>query len=449
MADLNTRTPPGDDVTQRAFMKPAFSEDLFEQALQPQNLEVAWKHVRANKGAAGIDGMTIDDFPAWARSGEWNVIVQELETGQYYPFPVRRVEIDKPDGGKRQLGIPTVTDRVIQQAIAQVLTPIFDSDFSGNSFGFRPNRNGQQAVKQVQGIIKTGRRFAVDVDLSRFFDRVNHDLLMTFLGDKVKGKRLLKLIKRYLRAGILVTRSGDNQLYSESHEGVPQGGPLSPLLANIMLDPLDKELEKRGHKFARYADDFTILVKSQRAGERVLHSISRYLQRRLKLVVNTTKSHVVRVSESKFLGFTFRAGRIQWHPKTLLTFKQRIRELTNRNWGVSMKYQLFKISQYLRGWINYFGIANSYQRCVDLDHWIRRRVRMAYWRQWRKPRTKVRSLMGLGVHVQAAVACGITSKGPWRSAKTLGINQALSLDYLKSEGLYSLRDGWIKLHYPK
>ena len=444
MSDLNTRMPSGSDVTQRTDMKPAFSAHLLEPILQPANILQAWKRVRANKGAAGIDGMTIDDFPAWAKEGNWKRIMNELRSGQYQPAPVRRVEIDKPDGGKRQLGIPTVTDRVIQQAIAQVLTPIFDPAFSDNSFGFRPNRNGQQAVKQVKGIIKTGLRFAVDVDLSKFFDRVDHDLLMTLLGYKVKDKRLLKLIKRYLRAGVI-----DNQLYVESREGVPQGGPLSPLLANIMLDPLDKELEKRGHQFARYADDFTILVKTPRAGDRVLSSISRFLSHRLKLVVNTTKSHVVKTSESKFLGFTFNRGRIQWHPKTLLKFKQQVRRLTNRNWGVSMHYQLFKISQYLRGWINYFGIANCYQRCVDLDHWIRRRVRMAYWRQWRKPRTKVRSLMRLGVHVQAAVACGITSKGPWRSAKTPGINQALSLDYLKSEGLYSLRDGWIALHYPK
>ena len=444
MSDLNTRMPSGSDVTQRTDMKPAFSAHLLEPIFQPANILQAWKRVRANKGAAGIDGMTIDDFPAWAKDGNWKRIMSELRSGQYQPAPVRRVEIDKPDGGKRQLGIPTIVDRVIQQAIAQVLTPIFDPTFSDNSFGFRPNRNGQQAVKQVQSIIKTGRRFTVDVDLSKFFDRVNHDLLMTLLGYKVKDKRLLKLIKRYLRAGVI-----DNQLYVESREGVPQGGPLSPLLSNIMLDPLDKELEKRGHQFARYADDFTILVKTPRSGKRVLSSISRFLCHRLKLVVNTTKSHVVKTSESKFLGFTFKRGRIQWHPKTLLKFKQQVRRLTNRNWGVSMHYQLFKISQYLRGWINYFGIANSYQRCVDLDHWIRRRVRMAYWRQWRRPRTKVRSLMRLGVHVQAAVACGITSKGPWRSAKTPGINQALSLDYLKSEGLYSLRDGWIALHYPK
>ena len=404
MSDLNARTPTGGDVTQRSDTKPAFSIDLLEQVLSSENLQAAWKRVRANKGAAGVDGMTIDEFPAWVKQGNWIKVTTALETGQYQPSPVRRVEIDKPDGGKRQLGIPTITDRVIQQAIAQVLTPIFDPDFSENSFGFRPNRNGQQAVKQVQSIIKTGRRFAVDVDLSKFFDRVNHNLLMTLLGYKVKDKRLLKLIKRYLRAGFI-----DNQFYGESLEGVPQGGPLSPLLANIMLDPLDKELEKRGHRFARYADDFTILVKSLRAGKRVLQSISRFLQNRLKLIVNTIKSHVVKTNDSKFLGFTFRAGNIHWHSKTLAKFKQEVRRLTNRNWGVSMHYQLFKLSQYLRGWINYFGIAKGYQRCVDLDHWIRRRVRMAYWRQWRKPRTKVRNLMKRGVHVQAAVACGITS----------------------------------------
>lgn len=444
MSHLNTRTPSGDDVTQRSDLKPAFSENLFEQILQSENFQAAWKRVRANKGAAGVDGMTIDEFPDWVKAGNWKSVVNELETGLYHPPPVKRVEIDKPDGGKRQLGIPTVTDRVIQQAIAQVLTPIFDPSFSNNSFGFRPNRNGQQAVKQVQNIIKTGRRFTVDVDLSKFFDRVNHDLLMTHLGYKVKDKRLLKLIKRYLRAGVI-----DNQFYMESREGVPQGGPLSPLQANIMLDPLDKELEKRGHKFARYADDFTILIKSRRAGERVLRSVSTFLQNRLKLVVNTTKSHVVKTSESKFLGFMFREGLIRLAPNTLLKFKQHVRRLTNRNWGVSMKYQLFKLSQYLRGWINYFGIANSYQLFMNLDNWIRRRVRMAYWRQWRRPRTKVRNLLKRGVHIKTAIGCGITSKGPWRSSRTPGINQALSNAYLKSEGLYTLHCGWIKFHRSK
>ena len=444
MSDLNTRIPSGNDVTQHFSLQPSFSENLFERTLQRENIQAAWKRVRANKGAAGIDGMTIEEFPDWVRSGHWERVAQELRSGVYKPDPVRRVEIEKPDGGIRQLGIPTIKDRVIQQAIAQILVPIFDPTFSNNSFGFRPNRNGQQAAKQVQSIIKEGRRFAVDVDLSKFFDRVNHDLLMTHLSYKLKDKELLKLIAKYLRAGIM---SGKH--FVESREGVPQGGPLSPLLANIMLDPLDKELEKRGHKFARYADDFTILVKSKHAGERILNSISNYLERRLKLIVNSDKSRVVKTSESKFLGFTFRSGRIQIHPKTLHRFKEQVRRLTNRNWGVSMRYQLFKTSQYLRGWINYFGIANCYQLCMDLDHWIRRRVRMAYWRQWRKPRTKVRNLMRLGVRVQVAVGCGITSKGPWRSSKTPGINQALSNAYLKTEGLYSLRDGWIKLHHSK
>lgn len=449
MSHLNARTPPGDNVIQRSDSKPAFSENLFEQMMRPENFQAAWKRVRANKGTAGIDGITIDEFPVWVKSGNWKKVTSKLETEDYQPSPVRRVEIDKPDGGKRQLGIPTVTDRVIQQAITQVLLPIFDPDFSNNSFGFRPNRNGQEAVKQVQGIIKEGGCFSVDVDLSKLFDRVNHDLLMTHLGYKVKDKRLLKLIKRYLRAGVTVRAADDNLIYMESREGVPQGGPLSPLLANIMLDPLDKELEKRKHKFARYADDFTILVRSQRAGERVLLSISRFLQNRLKLIVNTVKSHVVKTSESKFLGFMFRGGRIRLAPNTLLKFKQKVRRLTNRNGGVSMKYQIFKLSQYLRGWINYFGIANAYQLFMDLDDWIRRRVRMAYWRQWRKPRTKVRNLMKRGVYIQVAVACGITSKGPWRSARTPGINQALSNAYLKSEGLYALHDGWIKFHRSK
>jgi RNA-directed DNA polymerase len=440
---LNTRMPTGDDVTQRSGEKPAFSQkhNLLEQVLERGNLLQAWKRVRANKGAAGVDGMTLDEFPNWLK-GHWPRIAAELAAGQYQPAPVRRVEIDKPDGGKRPLGIPTVLDRVIQQAIAQVLGPLFDPDFSDHSFGFRPGRDAHQAVKQVQGVIKQGRKIAVDADLSKFFDRVDHDLLMTHVGYKVQDKALLALIGRYLRAGVM-----ENHCFKESREGVPQGGPLSPLLANIMLDPLDRELEKRGHSFARYADDFVILVKSQRAGDRVLRSISHFLQSRLKLVVNTEKSGVVKAAECKFLGFTFNRGNIQWHQKTLSKFKQRVRELTNRNWGVSMRYQLFKVSQYLRGWINYFGIANCYQLCVDLDHWIRRRVRMAYWRQWRKVRTRVRSMMKLGVSLRTAIVCGITSKGPWRSSKTPGIQQALSNAYLKEQGLCALRDGWIRLHH--
>lgn len=441
MPNLNTRTPTGDDVTRREVEQPALSGDLLELILAPDNLHHAWQRVRANKGAAGVDGLGLDDFPDWAKA-HWAEVRAELETGRYQPAPVRRVEIPKPDGSQRQLGIPTVLDRLIQQAIAQTLVPIFDPAFSTHSYGFRKDRGAHQAVRQIQEDIQQNRRIAVDIDLSKFFDRVNHDLLMTQLGRKVRDKRVLRLIKRYLRAGVLHGTQID-----VSEQGVPQGGPLSPLLANILLDSLDKELEKRGHRFARYADDIAIVLGSRRAGERVLRSITRYLEQRLKLVVNTTKSRVVSVSGSKFLGFTFRAGRIHWHPKSLEQFKRRVRELTNRNWGVSMRYQLYKLSQYLRGWINYFGIASGYQRCVELDQWIRRRVRMAFWRQWRKPRTKVRNLLRRGVSITAAVACGITSKGPWRSSKTPGIQQALDNAYLKSQGLYSLRDGWIKLHH--
>jgi len=438
----NTTTPNGDYIAQRDDAKHAFNHNLFEAVFAADNLRRAWKQVRANKGAAGVDGMRIDNFLDWAKS-HWQQCEAQLREGSYRPLSVKRVEIDKPDGGKRQLGIPTVLDRVIQQAIAQILSPIFEPNFSENSFGFRPKRNAQQAVKQVQGLIKQKRHIAVDVDLSKFFDRVNHDLLMTKLSTRIRDKRLLTLIGYYLRAGIM-----DKGKLLPSKEGVPQGGPLSPLLSNILLDSLDKELEHRKHYFARYADDFIILVKSKRAGARVLSSITRYLEKHLKLIVNTTKSQVVKVTGSKFLGFTFANGRIQWHSKSLQKFKQEVRKLTNRNWGVSMHYQLHKLSQYLRGWINYFGIANAYQQSIDLDQWIRRRVRMCYWRQWRKPRTKIAKLMKLGVGTKWAVTCGITRKGPWRSSKTPGIQQALSNDYLKSEGLYSLRDGWIKVHYP-
>lgn len=419
-----------------------FEQDLFDQIFSPANVNRAWKQVKTNKGAPGIDNITIEQFPGWANLN-WRQYRSALFNGEYQPSPVKRVEIDKPGGGTRQLGIPTVLDRVIQQAITQVLSEIIDPTFSNNSFGFRPRRSAHDAVKQVQGIIKRKRNIAVDVDLSKFFDRVNHDLLMRNLKRHINDKHLLTLIGRYLRAGIL-----DNGKLLKSTEGVPQGGPLSPLLSNIMLDDLDKELEARGHQFARYADDFIILVKSERAGHRVLNSITQYLESRLKLKVNTEKSQVAKAAQSKFLGFTFKYGKIKWHNNTLKLFKDKVRQLTNRNWGVSMAYQLFKISQYLRGWIAYYGIANTYQQCIDLDCWIKRRVRMCYWRQWRKPRTKVRNLMKLGVRVQAAVACGMTSKGPWRSSKTPGIQQALDNKFLKAAGLTSLRDGWVKVHYP-
>jgi RNA-directed DNA polymerase len=428
--------------------QPAFTQDLFQQFLQPLNLQRAWQQVKSNKGASGIDGMSIDDFSAWAQQGGWQTCKVQLEQGEYQPKAVKRVEIDKPDGtGKRKLGIPIVLDRIIGQAISQVLTPLFDPSFSANSFGFRSNKNAQQAVMQVRDIIKTKRKYAVDVDLSKFFDRVNHDLWMSQLKPKVQDKRLLTLIGKYLRAGVMV-----NKKLAPTVEGVPQGSPLSPYFSrkyksNIMLDNLDKELESRGHNCARYADDFIILVKSKRAGERVLASITHYLATKLKLVVNEQKSQVVMVGKSKFLGFTFNRGKIQWHAKTLHIFKQKTRRLRNRNWGVSMGYQLFKVSQYLRGWVNYFGIANAYQGCVDLDHWIlpSNNVLLASMGCASNEGSKLtkawcKDPVGscLWDHKQRALG----------RSKTPGINQALSNSYLMVAGLYSLRDGWIKFQYP-
>jgi RNA-directed DNA polymerase len=438
----NLTTPNGAYAKQRNISQPAFNDALFDKVFSRDNMQQAWQQVKRNKGAAGCDGMRIEQFPDWAKT-QWQHCKTHLYNGSYRPQPVKRIEIEKPDGGVRLLGIPTVIDRVIQQAINQVLTPIFDPTFSNFSFGFRPYRSGQQAARHVMTIIKQKRAIAVDVDLSKFFDCVNHDLLMSKLALKIQDKALLALIGRYLRAGVMIKGR-----FQRTTEGVPQGSPLSPLLSNILLDNLDKELESRGHQFARYADDFIILVRSKRAGERVLKSISRYLKERLKLTVNTRKSQVVLVNQSKFLGFTFTKRHIKWHPKTVKQFKYRVRQLTSRSWGVSMEYRLMKLRLYLRGWINYFGIANTYQQCVDLDEWIRRRVRMCYWKQWRRPRTKVSNLVKRGVALKHAISSGMTSKSYWRNAKTPAINQALNNDYLKREGLVSLRDGWIKCHYP-
>ena len=433
--------PTRDDADQRPDENPALNVNLLDQVLSNTNIRQAWQQVRQNKGAAGIDNISIEQFTEWIRP-QWRTLREQLSKGDYYPQPVKRIRIPKDDGGERLLGIPTVLDRVIQQAIVQVLSPRFDPAFSEHSYGFRPNRSAHDAVRQVQGYCQQKRRIAVDIDLSKFFDRVNHDLLMTLLGRRIHDKGLLQLIGRYLRAGIM---DGNNLL--SSREGVPQGGPLSPLLSNVMLDPLDKELEKRGHCFARYADDLIILVKSQRAGERVLKSLTGFIENDLKLKVNTEKSQVVKSVQCKFLGFSFRGQHIRWHPKSVEKFKRHVRELTNRTWGISMETKIRKLSVYLRGWINYYGIGNQYQQCVDLDNWIRRRIRMCYWKQWGRPRAKIRNLIRLGLPIKAAVACGRSSKSWWRSSKSHGINAALGLKYLKQQGLFSLRDGWIAFHY--
>ena len=415
------------------------NRELLTEALASDNLAQAWKRVKANKGAPGIDGMTIEDFPNHARA-HWSVIRRQIIEGRYQPQAVRRVEIPKPGGGKRMLGIPTVMDRVIQQAIAQVLTPIFDPKFSESSFGFRPGRNAHQAIRQVQAIVKGGRSIAVDIDLAKFFDTVNHDVLMNLLRQTIADKRLLLLIGRYLRAGVLV-----GEHIEASEVGTPQGGPLSPLLANILLDQLDIELERRGHRFARYADDMVILVRSERAAKRVIGSITRYLETTLKLKVNLAKSKVAPMSECAFLGFTIKGKKIRWTDKVFANFKHRIKELTCRSWGVSMEYRLYKLGQYLRGWTAYFGISQYYRPVPELDEWIRRRMRMCYWKQWRWARTKIKNLLALGVDLKSAIQHGVSSNSYWQMSRTPVMNQAVSNAWLKEQGLLSVKDLWCKV----
>ena len=413
-----------------------------EQVVSSENMKLAWQQVKANAGAAGIDDMSITDYPEFARAN-WAGIKDSLLDGSYCPAPVKRVEIPKDSGGTRPLGIPTVSDRVIQQAIAQTLVPVFDPRFSESSYGFRPGRSAHQAVKKVVALIGKGYRYAVDIDLAKFFDTVDHDVLMHRVSRRVTDKGILKLIGKYLRAGVVV-----NGRLNQTSKGVPQGGPLSPLLSNILLDDLDKELEKREHQFCRYADDLIIVVKSKRAGERVMGSISRFLEEKLKVQVNRDKSKVVRAERSTFLGFTFTGKRLTVSGKSLTRCKNELRRLTWRSWGVAMDYRYRKIRTYVQGWMNYFGIGMRYKTALEWDQWFRRRVRMCYWKQWRKTRTRVRAMMKLGVGERHAVKAGMSRKSYWHLAKTEALNVALSNAYLKEQGLTSMRTLWIRIHHP-
>lgn len=442
MSSDATKNPSGGAGTRHVMERCSLKSVTVAQVLVKENLHKAWKQVKANKGAPGVDNISIEEFPEYARR-HWEGIKTALLEGTYMPSPVKRVEIPKDGGGTRALGIPTVMDRVIQQAISQVLTPVFDPHFSQDSYGFRPNRSAHQAVRKVEKDIREGYRFAVDLDLEKFFDTVDHDVLMNRVARRIRDKGLLRLLGTYLRAGVVA-----NGRPHRTVRGVPQGGPLSPLLSNILLDDFDKELERRRHRFARYADDSIILVKSKRAGHRVMAGIIRYLEK-LKVRVNKDKSNVVRVQDSSFLGFTFKGRKLTATVKAIMAFKRRLRRLTGRSWGISMQNRYGHIqASYVRGWMNYFGIGMRYTDTVELDHWLRRRIRMCYLKQWGRARKRIGELIKLGSPKHQAILTGLSRKGYWHLARTYATNCGLSKEYLQDQGLVSLRTLWIGIHYP-
>ena len=419
-------------------------ERVWEAVFARENMQTALKRVESNKGAAGIDGMQVTDLRGYLKA-HWLEVRTVLESGKYQPNPVRRVEIPKPDGGVRQLGIPTVLDRLIQQAIAQVLTPMFEGVFSPHSYGFRPGRSAHQAVQQSQEYIREGYDWVVDIDLEKFFDRVNHDKLMARVVRVVKDKRVLKLIRAYLESGVMV-----NGVVMETEEGTPQGGPLSPLLSNIMLNDLDRELEERGHKFVRYADDCNIYVKTERAGERVLKSVKQYLEKKLKLKVNPKKSKVERATRAKFLGFSFwkRKGEvfIRLANRTKERFAEKIRRLTKRTRSGKMEDIVSEVNRYTRGWIGYFRLATTPSVYQGLDEWIRRRLRQIQWKRWKRGTTRYQELVRLGVPREQA-ALGATGTSPWRMSHSPIVHEALNNAYWRSTGLESITERYNQLRY--
>src|SRR5262244_3224488 len=426
-------------AAKRGTESPAIGEQWMEEVCEQENCKQALARVKANKGSAGIDGMTVQQLPGFLKQ-HWPAIREQLLSGTYKPQPVRRVEIPKPDGGGvRKLGIPSVLDRFIQQAVMQVLQRKWDRTFSDHSYGFRPGRSAHQAVAAAQQYIAAGYRWVVDLDLEKFFDRVNHDKLIAKIAEQVSDKRLWKLVRAFLRAGVM-----ENGLVSTSVEGTPQGGPLSPLLSNLVLDELDRELERRGHRFVRYADDCNIYVRSERAGQRVMKSITRFITQKLKLKVNETKSAVARPQVRKFLGFSFTDGpevKRVIAAKALDRFKRRIREITRRAKGVSIQKTIKELASYMRGWRSYFGFCETPEVLVYLTRWVRLRLRAALWRQWKTPRRRQAALLALGVRPRLARNTAGSGRGPWYLAKSKALSVGLSNAYFESLGLPPLIDG--------
>jgi RNA-directed DNA polymerase len=417
---------------------PAGNQRLMEEVCEQENRRAALKRVRGNQGSPGIDGMTVEELPEYLEQ-HWPAIREQLLSGTYQPMPVKRVEIAKPDGGVRKLGIPTVKDRLVQQMVQQVLQKQWDPTFSEHSYGFRPGRSTKQAVAQAQQYIAEGYGWCVDFDLEKFFDRVNHDKLMGAIAKRVEDKRLLKLIRAFLNAGVM-----EGGLVSASVEGTPQGGPLSPLLSNLVLDELDRELERRGHRFVRYADDSNIYVRSERAGQRVMESVKRFITEKLKLKVNESKSAVAKPQERKFLGFSFTGGKElkrKIAPKAIDRFKERVREITHKSKGNSMKTVMEELAQYLRGWRGYFGFCETPSMLQQLDSWVRRRVRCAFWRQWKTGRKRYAELVKRGVNEELAAKTAGSRRGPWRVSQSPALGMALSNASLASLGLPALVEG--------
>jgi len=423
-----------------------YTSNLLEWVLERENMTRAYERVVKNKGSHGIDHMKVDQLKPYLKDN-WEQIKSQLLAGTYKPQPVRRVEIPKPDGGGiRLLGIPTVLDRMIQQAISQILNGVFDHTFSESSYGFRKGRNAHDAIQAALEYISEDYKFVVDMDLEKFFDRVNHDKLMSLIARRVGDKRLLKLIRRYLESGIMI-----NGVEIVTEDGVPQGGPLSPLLSNIMLDELDKELEKRGHRFVRYADDCNVYVKSERAGQRVYESIKGYLEAKLKLKVNEGKSAVDKPEHRKFLGFSFyrkKGGEpgIRIHPRSYQRLREKVKRVTNRSWGVSMEYRLMKLAEITNGWVNYFGIADGASRLAKLDGWIRRRLRSCIWKQWKRVKTRFKNLQKLGIPKDKAWEFANTRKGYWRISKSPILTSTITNQRLEKRGFKSLVNRYQVVH---
>jgi len=415
--------------------RPAVVGPSMEAVVERENLKKALAQVKRNKGASGLDGMTVNELASYLKE-HWPTIRAQLLEGTYKPQPVRRVEIPKATGGTRSLGIPTVLDRFIQQAVMQVLQADWDRTFSEASFGFRPGRSAHQAVERAQALIASGHNVVVDIDLEKFFDRVNHDILMGLVAKRVTDKRILKLIRGFLTAGVLA-----DGLVSPTEEGTPQGGPLSPLLSNLMLDVLDKELEKRGHRFVRYADDCNIYVRSRRAGERVMAGIEQFLVKRLKLRVNKAKSAVAKPNVRKFLSFSFTSGRTprrRISPQAIDRFKARVRELTRRTCGRSLSQVAKELSCYLIGWRGYFGFCETPSVLDKLDQWTRRRLRAIAWKQWKRGRTRFARLRRRGVGRDLAAKTAGSPHGPWRLSNSPALTIALPNVFFASLGLVTL-----------